>query len=299
MVMAKLGLVTVLYKSDDVLEGFFKSLSNQSYTDYHLYMIDNSPSEKTDELIKALLEKYPVSAYTHVKNTENVGVAKGNNQGIKSALKNNSEYILLLNNDICFDDSLVLKSLVEAGGNYKNCIIAPKIYYYNSDEIWYGGGKFLYRRGSVRHFIHNELEAVGLNFSEVSYAPTCFVLVPSIIFEKVGFMDESYFVYADDADFMMRVIQKEFKVLYVNTISIYHKVSISTGGMFSNFSLYYDTRNRVYLVRKLFKTKYKCTAFPYIFAQMTYHSLRQKRKGCFKIFLKAYKEGFKMKLPVI
>lgn len=42
--MAKIGLVTVLYKCDEVLPDFFKSISIQTHKDYILYLIDNSAS---------------------------------------------------------------------------------------------------------------------------------------------------------------------------------------------------------------------------------------------------------------
>ena len=100
--MATLGLVTVLYNSDGVLEEFFRSLSIQTYTDYHLYLIDNSPSPATDEMVKRFAEKYKIPAHTHFKNDGNYGVAKGNNQGIKLALEAGADFVILLNNDIEF-----------------------------------------------------------------------------------------------------------------------------------------------------------------------------------------------------
>ncbi len=84
--MKETGLVTVLFKSDDVLDGFIKSLSIQNYTDYHLFIIDNSPSLETDQLLKDLSIKYGFYQFTHLKNENNEGVAKGNNKGIQLSL---------------------------------------------------------------------------------------------------------------------------------------------------------------------------------------------------------------------
>src|ERR1700744_1410575 len=111
--MGKLGLVTVLYKCDDVLEGFFKSLSLQDFRDYHLYLIDNSPSLHTDLLVSNLINEYPITAYTHIKNDQNVGVARGNNQGIELSLIENSEYVLLLNNDIEFYQPFLIGEMIK------------------------------------------------------------------------------------------------------------------------------------------------------------------------------------------
>src|ERR1700740_798305 len=100
--MAILGLVTVLYNSDEMLDDFFRSLSIQTFTDYHLYIIDNSPSPATDDLVRELAKKYAIPQYTHFKNEGNFGVAKGNNQGTEMAIKAGPEDIILLNSDIAF-----------------------------------------------------------------------------------------------------------------------------------------------------------------------------------------------------
>ncbi len=104
--MAKIGLVTVLYKSETVLDGFFESLRKQTFKDFKLYIVNNASPDGS--LKKALLEKekvdYPIEI---IDNENNVGVAKGNNQGIERALYEKSEYILLLNNDIEFLENTI------------------------------------------------------------------------------------------------------------------------------------------------------------------------------------------------
>ena len=81
--MPRLGLVTILYKSDDVLEDFFRSLSLQTYRDFTLYMVDNSASPETDSVISACLKKYSIPQFEYIDSKANIGVAAGNNIGIK------------------------------------------------------------------------------------------------------------------------------------------------------------------------------------------------------------------------
>ena len=69
--MAKIGLVTVLFKSDDVLDGFLKSLSMQTFNDFHLYLIDNSANDNTDKLLKELVDRYGLTNYTHICTSSN------------------------------------------------------------------------------------------------------------------------------------------------------------------------------------------------------------------------------------
>ena len=102
----KIGLVTVLYNGIEVLEDFFVSLNNQTYKNFTLYVIDNSPDDNTlNEAIK-LSNKFNIDS-VFINNNDNCGVAKGNNQGIEKILENDCEYVLLLNNDIEFSQNTI------------------------------------------------------------------------------------------------------------------------------------------------------------------------------------------------
>jgi len=259
--MVKVGLVTVLFNSDDVLEGFFKSLSIQTFIDYHLYIVDNTPSVKTDELIEKLSKIYSFSAFTHIKNESNVGVAKGNNQGIKLSLNDNTTYTLLLNNDIEFHDPELFSKLWEHAIANKESLIIPKILFFDTHKIWMAGGEFVLYKGITRHVGEGE-EDNGLYSSEkyFKYAPTCFMLIENTVFGNIGLMDEKYFVYFDDTDFLYRAHLNGYKVKYLPQLCVLHKVSSSTGGNESAFSIYYSNRNRLYFIRKNFKAIRKLVA---------------------------------------
>ena len=72
----KIGLVTVLYNGIEVLEDFFVSLNNQTYKNFTLYVIDNSPDDNTlNEAIK-LSNKFNIDS-VFINNNDNCGVAKG------------------------------------------------------------------------------------------------------------------------------------------------------------------------------------------------------------------------------
>jgi GT2 family glycosyltransferase len=263
--MPKIGLVTVLYNSDEVLEGFFRSLSAQNFKDYHLYLIDNSPNDKTDVLISILTQQYPVTSYTHLKNPENAGVAKANNQGIELSLDSGADYVLLLNNDIEFYQPHLLTDMVLNGEN-NEAVIIPKILYFNTRRIWMAGGKLLKTKGYTTH-IGEEEEDNGQHDTNAyfDYAPTCFMLIAKHVFKEVGMMDERYFVYFDDTDFMIRAVNKGYKVFYIGNLEVLHKVSSTTGGYETPFGVYYTTRNRLYFIKKNLTGFNKLSAYTYTF----------------------------------
>jgi GT2 family glycosyltransferase len=119
-------------------------------------------------------------------------------------------------------------------------------------------------RGTTRH--RGEGQPDGVEFHEdcyTDYAPTCFMLIRRVVFERIGLMDEKYFVYYDDTDFVWRANQAEFRLKYWAGGEIWHKVSSSTGGGESIFSIYYGTRNRIYFLRTQMLIWYKFVALTY------------------------------------
>ena len=294
--MVKLGLVTVLFNADEVLEDFYKSISIQSFKNYVLYFIDNTPSEATDKLLAQLNERYPLPAYEYVKNPQNYGVAKANNQGIELALKGGADYVLLLNNDISIAQPFLLQQMADKATEDNEDIIVPKILYYGTRKLWLAGGVFIHYKGTSQTIGDKETDHGQYNTpGYTDYAPTCFMLCSKNLFAVTGLMDEQYFVYYDDNDFIFRAKNKGFRIFYMPSIEVFHKVSISTGGAESLFSIFYLNRNRIYFIRKHYKFPLKQIALAHmmITKAIRYLFYNAERK---QQLLKAVKKGFKMQV---
>ena len=294
--MSKVGLVTVLFNSDNVLEDFFKSISLQTLKDYHLYLIDNTPNAKTDALIKQLALRFPITGYSHISNSQNLGVAKGNNQGIEQSIARGCTHTLLLNNDIEFEQKFLFEEMYKYATDQQEAIIVPKIYFYDTRKIWMAGGRFNKNRGVVYHVGLGDNDGPSYNKAKhFDYSPTCFMLIDNDVFKKVGIMDERYFVYYDDTDFIYRAVQKGFMVFYMPSLEVLHKVSSSTGGKESLFSIYYTTRNRIYFLRKNFKGLQKIIAMSFTLATRAIRYLAYEKKQRSEM-IRALKDGFGMEL---
>jgi GT2 family glycosyltransferase len=246
----RVGVVTVLYQSDGVLEDFFASLKLQEDVTLKLYVIDNSATDSGSVMAKELGERSGIDMQI-VFNNANAGVARGNNQGIELALADGCEYVLLANNDVEFRDPATISRLVVPLAQGESFAAIPKIFYHGTNRIWCAGGWFSPLKAITTH-VGDGVEDTGQfdlpTFTE--YAPTCFMMLHHSVFERVGMMDEKYFVYYDDADFVWRMNHQNIRLLYVPTSQVAHKVSFSTGGDESPFSLFYCTRNRLYFSRK-------------------------------------------------
>lgn len=250
----KIAVVTVLFNSGNVLEGFFQSLDLQQDVNIQVYVIDNSKDYKDAQMSKRLAERFGIQAKVfHVG--ENVGVAEGNNLGIRMALSDKCDFILLSNNDIEILMPNVISTLlgVLQFGGYSAA--TPRILTHGSDrEIWFERGRFSRFRGITPHMrAGKKAGQPATATSIIEYAPTCFMLLDSNVFVELGLMDSRYFVYYDDADFVWRMNLAGKKIVSVPAVEIWHKVSNSTGGGASEFSLYFNSRNRILFMRKHFR----------------------------------------------
>lgn len=292
--MGKIGLVTVLFKSDEVLPGFFASVSKQTHKDYILYLVDNSPTAATDSIIQKCLTENPVTEYKHIKSPGNVGVAEGNNIGIRNALADTCSYVLLLNNDIELEQDLVFSKLVSLCDTREEKIIIPKIFYYDSRKLWMAGGVMNKWRALGIHYGDGKDDAPEFNVAkQITYAPTCFMFVESSVFKTVGMMDEKYFAYYDDTDFVFRALKAGYKMYYEPSLTVLHKVSSSTGGGGSVFYIYYSNRNKIYFTRKNLRGIVKYFAICYTFFTRIFYYLRFDAAQREKL-IQGLKDGFKI-----
>src|ERR1700761_1174753 len=104
--MKKLGLVTVLYRSEEVLEDFFSSLNIQTHKNCIIYLVDNAPSPLTRQIINKWKQCIGMQV-VHIENEENYGAAKANNIGIQKSIADGCDALVLLNNDIYINNPLL------------------------------------------------------------------------------------------------------------------------------------------------------------------------------------------------
>lgn len=247
----RIGVVTVTYNSASVLPEFFDSLAAQTCCEYTLYVVDNASTD--DTLVMCQQRKdLPVVL---LANHENVGIAEGNNQGIRAALADGSEYILLLNNDTAFGPHL-LAELRASLLNHECSMTTPKIFYYAlPNTIWAAGGYFQRWLGNRPKHYGEGAEDIGqYNKSRpITYAPTCCVLIHRSVFTAIGLMDPLYFLYWDDVDFMYRAWKAGHVLFYVAETTLRHKVSSLAGRESKPQLVRLAIRNRIYFTKKHIK----------------------------------------------
>lgn len=245
-----IGVVTVTYNSGLVIADFLRCVFAQSHAEFLLFAIDNASSDKTVEL----MSEWSDERLKVITNHKNVGIAEGDNQGIRQALDAGCSTILLLNNDTEFDGTL-FERLVNGLQQYSCDMTCPKMLVFDEpDRIWAAGGRFKPRLGyRTVHDGEGELDRGQYDVPRlVTFAPACCILVRAELFQRIGLMDPRYFVYSDDADFLYRALKADATMYYLPHAVLLHKVSSLTGGDTSPFSIRFSTRNRAYFKWKHF-----------------------------------------------
>ena len=235
--MKKVFAVLVNYNGlSDTLE-CLASMQNES-KDYELtsVVVDNASERDETETIR---KQFP--QVITIRSDVNGGFSYGNNIGIKYALENGADYIMLLNNDTVVAPDMISLLLADCD---ENVVTVPKMLYYSEkNRIWYGGGKISKWTGSASHLGQDETDDTSEQSSFCSFATGCCIMLKAETFKKVGLLNERYFLYYEDVEFSVRLAYENIRIKYIPSARLWHKVSASTGGSRSRLTVYYATRN--------------------------------------------------------
>jgi GT2 family glycosyltransferase len=240
-----IAVVIVNWNGRALLNACLDSVLAQTPPPDLVFVVDNASTDGSAEYVRS---SWPTVSV--LETGANLGFAGGNNVGIRAALDAGADAILLLNNDAqLLPDALGhLRSSLERGGDHV-WAAAPKIVYRAApDVIWAAGGRFDWWRGVVVDRGLNERDDGQYDRPErVESATACCLLVRSVAFREVGLLDESYFMYFEDAEFSARLARAGRGIAYEPRARVLHDVFGSSGGAPnrpSRVALYYSTRNR-------------------------------------------------------
>ena len=202
---------------------------------------------------------------TLIRSARNGGFSYGNNVAINYITPNsNWKYVWLLNNDTVVDKR-ALTALVacrQASPTALTMVGSKLLYYYQPHRIQCVGGaryspwsakSYQVGSGEVDHGQYH-----GENVS-LDYISGASLLVSRSLVEQVGLLEEDYFLYFEEIDWVQRAKRLgPCALLYCENSVVYHKEGASTGGSiekssFSALSEFYQLRNRIWITYRYFK----------------------------------------------
>lgn len=274
--------------------------------DNQLKQLSFPPAEKPYPTIfytkKEALESVPIEEKTPQKQPviliqagENRGFSAGNNIGIKYAMtQGDAEFVMVLNNDTVVEKDFLSLLLEKTQESNDFGLIGPKIMHYeHPNNIFSNGGKYNPWTSHVT-FLNSGEKDNGQTVSEVSFVSGCAWFIPIKTLNKIGLLDEKYFMYMEDVDFTQTILSHNKKLGIASDSKIFHKGVQSSGGGTSDFSTYWISKNLARYILNNLSTLQKISATSYFF----YNALKALTKSILKgrkpkiiIEMKGFRQG--------
>ncbi len=231
----KISVIIVNYNVEYFLEQCLNSVKTAlQNVSGEVFVVDNNSIDQSVEMVKA---KFP--EYHLIANKDNRGFSKANNQAIELS---QGEYVLLLNPDTVVEEDTFQKviefmdSHSDAGGlgvrmldgkgkflpESKRGLPTPAVAFYKIfglSSIFPKSKRFgHYHLGYLSEFETNEIEILS----------GAFMLMRKETLDKIGLLDEAFFMYGEDIDLSYRIIKGGYKNYYFPETRIIHYKGEST-----------------------------------------------------------------------
>jgi GT2 family glycosyltransferase/nitrate reductase NapE component len=257
----KLSIIIVNYNVEHFLEQCLHSVRKASKNlGVEVFVVDNNSVDGSVALVK---NKFPEVKL--IANKENLGFSKANNQAMRMA---NGQYILLLNPDTVVEETTFDKvvafmdahpdagglgvQMIDGKGNFlpesKRGLPTPSVAFYKM----FGFSKLFPKSKKFARYHLGYLDKDQTH--EVEILSGAFMLLRKEALDKVGLLDEEYFMYGEDIDLSYRIILGGYKNYYFHDTRIIHYKGESTKKSSVNY-VFVFYRAMVIFARKHFSAK--------------------------------------------
>lgn len=213
-------IVLVNWNQYEYTASCIRSLLEVTCPGIHIVVVDNG---STDQSARQLAADFGAKIEL-VCNAVNLGFTGGNNAGIRYALEQKAGYVMLLNNDTVVAPDFLSPLVARLDADPLIGAVTSKIYYvHDPTQLWAAGGTLTLWLG------HGQNRGIGERDrgqydrpEEVDFVTGCCILARREIFERVGLLNEKYFIYFEDAEWCLRVREAGYKNWYEPASHIWH-----------------------------------------------------------------------------
>lgn len=223
-----------------------ESCRSLTYPAFRILIVDNGSTDGSEEKLR---QAYPELEF--IQTGANLGFAGGNNVGIKYALDQGAEYIWLLNNDTIVAPNALSELVKVVESDDRIGVVGSKLYYYDEPRlIAFAGGFWTETPLYPKHRGVDEVDQGQYDSVEdVDFISGCSLLIKSTVIRDVGEMSPAFFLYWEDIDWNASVSKHGWRIVFVPTSSVWHKVSASTNSQ-PGLKICYSVRNRLLFLKR-------------------------------------------------
>ncbi|MGE5294767.1 MAG: glycosyltransferase family 2 protein [Solirubrobacterales bacterium] len=227
-------IVIVNWNTREILRDCLRSVyQNAGPIDFDVIVVDNASSDGSVEMVRTEFDRVQLIA-----NSDNRGFAAANNQGMAVA---KGRYVLLLNSDTIVLDGALAKSVAFADAHPETAVVGcrvlnpdksmqPTCFMYPSVLNLAISVIYLSKLLPRSRFFGRE----GMTWwnrddaRDVEVVTGCFMLVRREALDRVGPMDEDYFMYGEETDWCWRFRQAGWRLTFTPSAEIIHLGGQST-----------------------------------------------------------------------
>ena len=307
--MPKVSINIANYNSKKYLPFWISSILNQNFKDFEVVIIDNDSKDGSKEYIKENYDNIKL-----IENPSNLGFSHAHNQAI---LENDSEYILIMNQDVFLENDFLEilikfadenREFASFGGKLKKMKFSENSRFERLDymDSLYLKHNIGYKFNNFGEGIHEsnipdvDKEVFGISGALVMYRRST---LNKVRHSENEYFDDDFFMYKEDIDLAWRLQNAGFKSAYLKDAVAYHERTFigANNDIFdtikrkkgdNEFLAKISYRNHLYILLKNLSLKNFVIKFPFIF----YEELKKFLYYLFfkrKVLFFAWKEFFK------
>lgn len=203
----KIAAVIVTYKTKALLENCLHSLYAEMAdlgSPFSVTVVDNASGDGTVEMVRERFPEVLLQA-----NTENLGPARGFNQGIATVIAK-AENILVLNSDIEIIPG-TLRTMLD--------------FLENAPEVDGVSGPLLNEDHSRQMTRTHIWRLLPVNFEKrfrIEFVGTTFALIRAAVFRRIGGYDENYYFHNEDLDWAAHAKREGCRFMYLPDAPVIH-----------------------------------------------------------------------------
>jgi len=216
-------------RRDDIVETL-AALREQDYPDVEVIVVDNGSEDGTPELVERDFPEVRL-----IRLPRNIGIT-GRNNGIADA---QGEVIVFIDDDMVIGRDWISKAVMRFEAEPKAGLLSAKIVNFYDKQIC--------------DWVHPKDAAVyaDTEFESISFCCGASAVRKALL-DEVGLFAEELFIYHEEEDLAIRIIDAGYRVLYCPELVAYHKIPPGEPYRWGEKRMYYTTRNRIWYCWKYY-----------------------------------------------
>lgn len=211
-------LIVLNWNGQAYLNACLAALSRLTYPNYSILLVDNDSTDNSVDFVRRRFPHVPI-----LQNEKNLGYAGGNNRALHAL---DTDYAVLVNPDIVVEANWLNELITVMHADPSIAIAGCKLHFPGGKEIQHAGGSISHPQAMpVHRGIHETDSGQFDTVLDVDYVTGATIAISRAALQKIGPLDEGYFMYFEEADWCARARAAGYRIVYIPGAAAVHDES--------------------------------------------------------------------------